>query len=61
MALFYDAGKVTSERSDLNFDGLKSNVGIGIRFHGPLTTPLRIEFAKGDEGWHIVFGGSAAF
>jgi hypothetical protein len=61
MALFYDAGKVTSQRSDLDFDGLKSNVGIGIRFHGPLTTPLRIEFAKGDEGWHIVFGGSAAF
>ncbi|HEY7447158.1 MAG TPA: hypothetical protein VH702_03360 [Vicinamibacterales bacterium] len=61
MAIFYDAGKVTSQRSDLDFDGLKSNVGIGIRFHGPLTTPLRIEFAKGDEGWHIVFGGSAAF
>lgn len=61
MAIFYDAGKVTSRRSDLDFDGLKSNVGIGIRFHGPLTTPLRIEFAHGDDGPHIVFSGSAAF
>jgi hypothetical protein len=61
MAIFYDAGKVTARRSDLDFDGLKSNVGFGIRFHGPLTTPLRIEVANGDEGWHLVFGGSAAF
>lgn len=61
MAIFYDAGKVTSRRSDLNLDGLKSDVGIGIRFHGPFSTPLRIEFAKGDEGPHIVFSGSAAF
>ena len=61
MAIFYDAGKVTSRRSELDLDGLKSNVGIGIRFHGPFATPLRIEFAKGDEGPHIVFSGSAAF
>jgi hemolysin activation/secretion protein len=33
MALFYDAGKVTSQRGDLNFSGLKSDVGIGVRFH----------------------------
>jgi hypothetical protein len=61
MAIFYDAGKVTSRRSDLDFNGLKNNVGIGIRFHGPFATPLRIEFAHGDEGPHIVFSGSAAF
>ena len=61
MAIFYDAGKVTSRRSDLDFNGLKSDVGIGIRFHGRFATPLRIEFAKGSEGPHIVFSGSAAF
>jgi Omp85 superfamily domain len=61
MAVFYDAGKVTSRRSDLDFDGLKSNVGIGIRFHGPLSTPLRVEVARGDEGLHLVFSGGAAF
>jgi hypothetical protein len=61
MALFYDAGKVTSRRSDLDLDGLKSNVGIGVRFHSPFATPLRIELAKGSEGMNLVFSGSAAF
>jgi hypothetical protein len=61
MALFYDAGKVTSRRSDLDFDGLKSDVGIGVRFHGPAATPLRIELAHGNEGFNLVFAGSAAF
>ncbi|HEX2522866.1 MAG TPA: hypothetical protein VHP35_12155, partial [Terriglobia bacterium] len=31
MALFYDAGKATNRRGDLNFKGLKSDVGIGAR------------------------------
>jgi hypothetical protein len=61
MALFYDAGKVTSDRGDLNFDGLKSNWGIGARFHGLMSTALRIEVARGTEGWNLVFGSSAAF
>jgi hypothetical protein len=61
MAIFYDAGKVTSRRSQLDLDGLKSNVGIGVRFHGPTMTPLRIELARGREGLNIVFSGSAAF
>ncbi len=61
MALFYDTGKVAPRWDDLSFKGLKSDVGIGIRFHGPTATPLRIELAKGSEGWNLVFGGSAAF
>jgi len=61
MALFYDTGKVAPRWDDLGFKGLKSDVGIGIRFHGPLATPLRIDIAKGSEGINIVFGGSAAF
>jgi outer membrane translocation and assembly module TamA len=60
-AIFYDAGKVTSRRSDLDFDGLRSNVGFGLRFHGPLTTPVRIEVARGDEGLRLIFTGGAAF
>ncbi len=60
-AVFYDAGKVTSTTSDLDFDGLKSNFGFGIRLHGPAATPLRIEFAKGNEGLAIVFSAKAAF
>jgi hypothetical protein len=61
MVLFYDTGKVAPRWDDLGFKGLKSDVGFGIRFHGPTATPLRVELAKGSEGWNLVFGGSAAF
>ena len=60
-ALFYDAGKVTSSRSDLDLNGLKSNYGIGVRLHGPAATPLRVELAKSNEGLAIVFSAKAAF
>ncbi len=50
-AVFYDAGKVTSaHRADLDFNGLKSDYGFGVRFHGPVATPLRIEVARSPEG-----------
>ncbi len=61
MALFYDAGKVTRRRGDLDFTGLKSDVGIGIRLHGPFSTPLRIDLAYGNEGWNLVISGNAVF
>lgn len=61
MALFYDAGKVTSRRADLNFSKLEHNAGIGVRLHGPSLTLIRIELAKGSEGWNTVFASSAAF
>jgi hypothetical protein len=61
MAVFYDAGKVTSRRSDLDFKQLKSDVGIGVRLHGPFSTPLRVDLAVGNEGWRLVFSGSAVF
>ena len=61
MALFYDAGKVTNRREDLDFDGLKTDFGVGVRFHGPTATPLRIDVAHGSEGLNIVFSGAAAF
>jgi len=61
MAFFYDAGKVTSRRADLNFKGLKSDVGVGVRLHGPFSTPLRVDVAVGNEGWRLVISGSAPF
>jgi Omp85 superfamily domain len=61
IALFYDAGKVTSQRSALDLTGLKKDAGIEVRFHGPTVTPLRVGLARGTEGWHVVFGGGAAF
>ena len=62
MALFYDAGKVTDRRSDLDLEGLKSDFGIGFRFHGPATTPLRIEFARSNEqAFKIIFSAKHVF
>ena len=61
MALFYDAGMVANRLESLSFSDLITDFGVGIRFHTPVATPLRIEIAKGREGLHLVFGGSAAF
>ena len=44
MAVFYDAGRVAARRSDLTSAPLKSDYGLGFRFHGAMMTPLRIEF-----------------
>jgi len=61
MAFFYDAGKVVGRREDLNFAHLTHDVGVGIRLHGPRTTPLRVDVARGSEGVNVVFSGAAAF
>ncbi len=61
LAFFYDAGKAVPHTSDLNLDGLKSDYGAGVRFHGPFSTPLRIEYAQSNEGHSIVFSSSAVF
>jgi hypothetical protein len=61
MAFFYDTGKVTPRFNDISWKGLVHDVGVGARFHGPLSTPLRLELAKGREGVALVFSGSAAF
>ncbi len=61
LVFFYDAGKVTSNRADLNLRGLKGNVGVGARFHGPTSVPLRFDLARGGEGWYLVVAGGAAF
>jgi hypothetical protein len=61
MAVVYDAGRVASRVSDLTNTPLKSDYGLGFRFHGPITTPLRIEFVHSNEGFRIVFASKAAF
>lgn len=58
MALFVDAGKVVSRRSQLDFENLKTSVGAGLRFHGPQTTAVRLEVARSNEGWRVIFGFS---
>ena len=62
MALFCDVGTVSARRSDVGFQDTASDCGVGARFHAPQRdTFLRIEIAKGTEGWKLVFGSSAAF
>jgi hypothetical protein len=61
VALFVDMGKVANRRADLDLDGLKTDVGIGFRIHAPRVTPLRIDLARGREGFNLVFSGGAAF
>lgn len=61
MALFVDAGKVTHDRRDLDFNGLKTAYGIGLRIHGPTFTPLRVDVARGKEGFRVHATGGIAF
>ena len=61
MALLYDAGRVAARRSDLTAAPLKSDYGLGFRFHSPMRTPLRIEFVHSNEGFGLVFSSKAAF
>jgi hypothetical protein len=62
MALFCDIGTVSGRRADLDFQDAATDCGVGGRFHAPRRdTFLRIEVAKGSEGWKLVFGSSAAF
>jgi outer membrane protein assembly factor BamA len=60
-AVFYDAGKVTAEARQLNLKDLRDDYGFGLRFHGPMSTPLRLDFAHSREGLAINFSSSAAF
>jgi hypothetical protein len=60
-ALFYDTGKVTARREDLDFNGLKNSYGFGIRLHGPFATPVRIEIARSNEGTRLVFAANPIF
>jgi hypothetical protein len=61
MAVFYDTGRVAHGMNDLQLNDLKYDAGLGFRFHGPLATPLRIELAKGPEGFSMVWAASHAF
>jgi len=60
-AFFYDAGKVVARRADLDFNGLKSDYGVGVRFHGPFSTPLRVDVARSNERVRVVFASSHVF
>lgn len=61
MALFVDAGKVTADRGDLNFKDLQPAYGVGVRFHAPSATMMRIDIAKTREGIGLVLTAGNIF
>jgi len=61
LALFADTGMVAPRFDALSTSQFVSDYGIGVRFHAPARTPLRVELARGNEGMRIVFSASAAF
>jgi hypothetical protein len=61
MALFYQGGKVTARRQDLDLDRLRHTYGIGIRFHTATTTVMRADLAKTREGLGLVLAFSQGF
>jgi hypothetical protein len=59
-ALFYDAGKVTDRRADLNFKDLEHDYGFGFRFNTNEGVVFRVDAGFGSrDGKHlyVVFGG----
>jgi hypothetical protein len=54
-AIFYDAGKVSATRDDLNLRDLERDYGIGVRFGSDNGVSLRVEGAFGSrDGKHLV-------
>ena len=53
MALFFDAGKVTPKRSQINFHDLEASAGFGVRFNIQNSVFMRIDTAFSHEGTQI--------
>jgi outer membrane protein assembly factor BamA len=53
MAVFADAGKVFSRRSQWNFEDLESSVGVGLRFNVRNNVFLRLDAGFSHEGFQV--------
>jgi hypothetical protein len=61
MAIFLDSGAVAPRLEDIDQDRFESAWGIGARFHGPAFSALRLELARGREGWRAIFAAAQPF
>ena len=61
MAVFVDAGQVAADRHEFTTRAFDVSWGIGARFHGPAFNAVRVEIARGREGFHLIFSGSQPF
>ena len=61
LAVFYDTGKVFSDRSDFGFNDLRKTVGFGIRGKSMRRVVLRLDVGRSDEGTHLYIAFGPAF
>ncbi len=61
MALFADAGRVASRRSDLDLSHLEKDWGLGIRIHGDQVQGTGLGVGKSREGWKVFLTGGTRF
>lgn len=61
MAVFMDAGQVATDRRDFDTSRFDVAWGVGARFHGPNFNALRLDVARGREGFRIVVAGGQPF
>jgi len=61
MAIFVDAGQVAHDRSEFDLNSFDVAWGFGTRFHGAAFNALRVDIARGREGFRIIFAGSQPF
>ena len=52
--VFYDAGKVTAERSQLDLSGLRQNYGVSLSAMRGIATAARVDFGFGGEGVQLL-------
>jgi hypothetical protein len=53
MALFFDAGKVFDRPSEIDFTGMESSAGFGLRFKNARSTALRLDTGFSREGVQV--------
>jgi AAA family ATP:ADP antiporter len=61
MSVFMDAGTVAHHFDDLELSRLTTTQGVGLTFHTPRMTALRVEVARSREGMGLVFSFSPNF
>jgi len=61
MAVFADAGKVRKYKGQINFADLRYSAGIGFRAKFKDSTIMRIDFARGREGFRAMWTFSDIF
>jgi outer membrane protein assembly factor BamA len=60
-SVFFDAGKVFEDLDELNFNGMHTGYGAGLRIHTPGGMTFRMDLANSTEGLKFHISGGPAF